>query len=91
VGDIITPQPIRYKLSSIFEKKEFSTWSYNLETILAEKVETVLRRGIFNTRPRDFYDIYIILNKYENMVDKELFLKALFATSKKEILKKFWI
>jgi len=83
VGDIITPQPIRYKFSSIFEKKEFSTWAYNLETILAEKVETVLRRGIFNTRPRDFYDIYIILNKYENMVDKELFLKALFATSKK--------
>jgi predicted nucleotidyltransferase component of viral defense system len=83
VGDIITPQPIRYEFPSIFEKKEFSTWAYNLETILAEKVETVLRRDIFNTRPRDFYDIYIILNKFENSVDKELFLNALFATAKK--------
>jgi hypothetical protein len=82
VGDEITPQPVRYEFPSRFEKKEFSTWAYNLETILAEKVETVLRRGIFNTRPRDFYDIHIILNKYENLIDKELFFKALFATSK---------
>jgi len=83
VGDVITPQPVRYEFPSIFDQKEFSTWAYNLETILAEKVETVLRRGIFNTRPRDFYDIYIILNKYENLIDKELFFKALFATAKK--------
>lgn len=83
VGDVITPQPVHYEFPSIFEKKKFSTWAYNLETILAEKVETVLQRGIFNTRPRDFYDIYIILNKFENLIDQELFFKALFATAKK--------
>jgi predicted nucleotidyltransferase component of viral defense system len=60
-GDVITPKPIRRIFKPLFsEEKQFELWTYNVETILAEKIETILRRGEFNTRPRDFYDVYII-------------------------------
>ncbi len=50
-------------------------WAYNIETVLAEKVETILRRNVFNTRPRDFYDIYILINTQK--FDKSTFDEAL--------------
>lgn len=79
-GDEINPNPINYTFCEIFNPKEqFSLWAYNIESVLAEKVETILRRGVFNTRPRDLYDVYILAmtQKY----DKELFKKALSATA----------
>lgn len=77
-GDVITPNAIRFTFSEIFdERKSFELWGYNIETVLAEKVETILRRGVFNTRPRDFYDTYILATtqKYDPAVFKEA-LKA---------------
>jgi predicted nucleotidyltransferase component of viral defense system len=74
-GDVITPGAIRHSFKSFFAmEKRFDLWAYNTETLLAEKVETILRRGIFNTRPRDFYDVYILTR----MVDfnPEVFRKA---------------
>lgn len=59
-GDIITPREIEYTFSLLFDDRTINIMAYNLETILAEKIETVLSRGIANTRPRDFYDIYIL-------------------------------
>ncbi|HOE91656.1 MAG TPA: nucleotidyl transferase AbiEii/AbiGii toxin family protein [Candidatus Cloacimonadota bacterium] len=59
-GDAITPKEILYLFKMIFKDGSFSVWAYNIETILAEKVETILRRGELNTRPRDFYDVYIL-------------------------------
>ncbi len=60
-GDIITPNAVKYSFIEIFDNnKSYELWTYNIETVLAEKVETILRRGIFNTRPRDFYDTYIL-------------------------------
>ncbi len=59
-GDKITPQEVKYKYKLLFEERTIPIIAYNLETILAEKIETVLSRGIANTRPRDFYDIYIL-------------------------------
>ena len=60
-GDAITPNPVLFSFSEIFEpENEFELWAYNIETVMAEKLETVLRRGVFNTRPRDYYDIYIL-------------------------------
>ena len=59
-GDIITPREIEYTFSLLFDNRSISVLAYNLETILAEKLETVLSRSIANTRPRDFYDIYIL-------------------------------
>lgn len=65
-GDIITPGAVRYEFSGIFdEKQRIKLWGYNMETVLAEKAETILSRGVFNTRPRDFYDIYILATSQE--------------------------
>lgn len=82
-GDIITPAAIRYAFHSNFENKLIEIWAYNSETILAEKVETILRRSALNTRPRDFYDVYIIMKTQRSVIDKEVFRTALNATSQK--------
>lgn len=82
-GDIITPDAIRYSLRSNFENKRIEVWAYNSETILAEKVETILRRSVLNTRPRDFYDVYILMKTRRPAVKKKVFRSALNATSEK--------
>lgn len=82
-GDIITPEAVRYTFHSSFEDKRIEIWAYNVETILAEKVETILRRSVLNTRPRDFYDVYILMKTHQHRVDKELFTAALNATARK--------
>lgn len=82
-GDIITPEAVRYTFHSSFEEKRIEIWAYNIETILAEKVETILRRSVLNTRPRDFYDAYILIKKHQRMIDKNIFITALNATAQK--------
>ena len=82
-GDIITPDAIRYTFYSNFEDKLIEVWAYNIETILAEKVETILRRSVLNTRPRDFYDANIIIKTQRKAIKKNIFITALNATSKK--------
>lgn len=80
-GDVITPRAIKHKFQGVFDKeKQIELWSYNTETVLAEKVETILRRGPFSTRPRDFYDVYILSKTQE--FDAATFQEALEATSK---------
>ena len=80
-GDVITPGAIQYEYQLMFEERTISLWTYNLETLLAEKLETILARGTTNTRMRDFYDIYIITSQkeYDSAVLKEAFI----ATSEK--------
>ena len=79
-GDIITPHAIPYRFTEIFDdEKSYELWAYNIETVMAEKVETILRRGVFNTRPRDFYDIYILATTQR--FDKKTFRDALAATA----------
>ena len=82
-GDIITPEAIRYAFQSNFEDKKIEVWAYNIETILAEKVETILRRSVLNTRPRDYYDVYIIMKTQRRAINKNLFRTALNATAQK--------
>ena len=79
-GDVITPEAVKYEFDGIFDEHvKITLWGYNIETVMAEKVETILSRGVFTTRPRDFYDVYILgtTQKY----DKEVFKEALKATS----------
>ena len=79
-GDAITPHAVQYNFSEIFDdEKSYELWAYNIETVLAEKVETILRRGVFNTRPRDFYDTYILSTTQK--FDKAVFAEALNATA----------
>ena len=84
-GDVITPEAIRYTFRSNFEDKTIEVWAYNPETILAEKVETILRRSVLNTRPRDFYDVYILLKAQPRTISKVTFIKALKATVEKRM------
>lgn len=84
-GDIITPDAVRYSFHSNFEDKRIEIWAYNIETILAEKVETILRRSVLNTRPRDFYDVYIIMKTQSNAINPAIFLSALRATTEKRM------
>lgn len=82
-GDIITPEAVRYTFHSSFEEKKIEIWAYNIETILAEKVETILRRSVLNTRPRDFYDVYILMKTHQRTINKDIFIAALNATAQK--------
>lgn len=82
-GDVITPRAIEFNYDLLLEDRSISLWSYNLETILAEKLQTVLARGILNTRMRDFYDIRMLLNTYEDKVNKAVLKDAFVATCKK--------
>ena len=75
-GDVITPDAVKFDFTGIFDDKlTFEVWAYNIETVLAEKVETILRRSVFNTRPRDFYDAYILITTQS--FDRQLFAEAL--------------
>lgn len=82
-GDVITPWAIEFNYDLLLEDRSISLWSYNLETILAEKLQTVLARGILNTRMRDFYDIRMLLDTYEDKVNKAVLKDAFAATCKK--------
>ena len=82
-GDVITPRAIEFNFDLLLEDRSISLWSYNLETILAEKLQTVLARGILNTRMRDFYDIRMLLDTYEDKINKAVLKDAFAATCKK--------
>ena len=68
-GDVITPREIRYEYSLLLENKSIQLWSYNLETILAEKIQTILSRGLLNTRMRDFYDVTTLFDCYNDSIN----------------------
>lgn len=82
-GDVITPRAIEFNYDLLLEDRSISLWSYNLETILAEKLQTVLARGILNTRMRDFYDIRMLFDTYEDKVNKVVLKDAFAATCNK--------
>ena len=78
-GDAITPKEVLCLFKMIFEEGTFGIWAYNIETVLAEKVETILRRGELNTRPRDFYDVYILAKTQH--YEHKIFIDALKSTA----------
>jgi predicted nucleotidyltransferase component of viral defense system len=69
-GDAITPKEIEYKYNLMFENRSISILAYNIETILAEKMETIISRSIANTRLRDFYDLRILYDTVDINYDK---------------------
>lgn len=68
-GDVITPREVRYEYPLLLEDKSIQLWSYNLETILAEKIQTILSRGLLNTRMRDFYDVTTLFDRYTDSIN----------------------
>jgi len=82
-GDRITPKEIEYRFKLLLEDRSISVLAYNLETIMAEKLETVITRGDQNTRPRDYYDIYILAKLQYSNIDPNALKAALNATAEK--------
>ena len=82
-GDVITPKEIRYRFNLMLEDRTIEVWAYNLETVFAEKLETVISRNVTNTRMRDFYDIYILQKLHGEQLNKEILWHALVATARK--------
>ena len=82
-GDKITPKEIEYRFKLLLEDRSISVLAYNLETILAEKLETVISRGDQNTRPRDYYDIYILAKLQYSNIEPNALKAALEATTEK--------
>lgn len=76
-GDKVTPKELKFKYPLLFEDRSILINSYNTETILAEKIETVLRRGKYNSRMKDYYDIYFFLTKLRNEIDINIFKDAI--------------
>jgi len=81
--DVITPHEVSYSFRLMFEDRSISILAYNLETVLAEKIETILARGTANTRMRDFYDVYILSSTQEHNIDNDTLKAAYWKTSVK--------
>ncbi len=82
-GDRVTPREIEYTFKLLFDDRSISVMAYNLETILSEKLETVLSRNVANTRPRDFYDIHILYTLRGNGCDMTILRQALDETARR--------
>ncbi len=81
-GDIITPREIIYKYKSIFEDKRINIMAYTIETIIAEKFESIISKNISTTRAKDFYDIYMLINEHKESINTETLIKAIERTFK---------
>lgn len=81
-GDKITPRAIEYQFQLLLEDRAISILAYNLETIFAEKLETILSRGVANTRMRDYYDVHILMELHEQNLNDELLKEAFVRTAK---------
>ena len=82
-GDKITPREITYSMSSLFANETIEVWTYNLETVLAEKLETIISRGVASTRPRDRYDLFTLYHTRKDEIDFDVLRKALANTVEK--------
>lgn len=82
-GDIITPKEIQYSYEKILEEGSISILTYTIETIIAEKFETISSRNITTTRARDFYDLYMLYKLYKSKIDRNVLKEAITLTSQR--------
>ena len=80
-GDAITPKEIEYLYPCMFQEESLRVLAYPLETILAEKYESVIKRNIFTTRMRDFYDLYNLYNLRKEEIDFDILKQAIISTA----------
>ena len=88
-GDAITPREVRYSFKLMLEDRSIEIWAYNLETVLAEKLETVVSRATANTRMRDFYDLHILSQLHDRSIVPTDLRAALIATARKRGTEKY--
>lgn len=82
-GDTIAPREVLYRFHLVFEERAIEILAYSLETVLAEKLETVISRATTNTRMRDFYDLYILCQLYSGTLTAQVLADALCATARR--------
>ena len=82
-GDVITYKEVEFKYYTLFDDEAINIMTYNYETIIAEKFETIIFRNIDNTRMKDYYDLYMFGNLKWNEINKDILRKAIINTSKK--------
>ena len=75
-GDIITPREIKYKYNSIFEDKKINIMAYTIETIIAEKFESIISKNVTTTRAKDFYDLYMLVNNHKDDINNRNLVNA---------------
>lgn len=90
-GDAITPREVRYSFKLMLEERSIDIWAYNLETVLAEKLETVIFRSLANTRMRDFYDLYMLDQLYGQTIVPADLSAALTATARKRDTERYLV
>ncbi len=81
-GDVITYEEIEFKYSTLFDNEIINIMTYNYETIIAEKFESIISRNIDNTRMKDYYDLYMFVHLKWDDINKDTLRKAIFNTSK---------
>lgn len=79
-GDVITPRAIEYKYKKLFDNSYIDILSYNQETIIAEKLQSILERKITNSRMKDYYDLYFFVNYRWDSINKEILSEAIIRT-----------
>ena len=80
-GDKITYKEIKYSFTLMLEDRKIQIWSYNVETIIAEKFEAIVKRGVLSTRIRDYYDVYMLINTQSKIIDKRTLKDAITLTA----------
>ena len=80
-GDKITYKEIEYSFTLMLEDRKIQIWSYNVETIIAEKFEAIVKRGVLSTRIRDYYDVYMLINTQNKIIDKKTLKDAITLTA----------
>lgn len=97
-GDSISPKEIKYSYPLLFENRSISILAYSFVTVLAEKIETILSRGDQSTRPRDYYDVFLLLKLFEERIDFSVLFEAIHKTATRRnsvffflIILTFWI
>ena len=80
-GDQITYKEIEYSFTLMLEDRKIQIWSYNVETIIAEKFEAIVKRGVLSTRIRDYYDVYMLINTQSKIIDKKTLKDAIILTA----------
>lgn len=80
-GDKITYKEIEYSFTLMLEDRKIQIWSYNVETIITEKFEAIVKRGVLSTRIRDYYDVYMLINTQNKIIDKKTLKDAITLTA----------
>ena len=82
IGDVITYKEVEFKYNTLFDNETINIMTYNYETIVAEKFESIISRNIDNTRMKDYYDLYMFVNLKWNDINKDTLRKAIINTAK---------